>query len=46
MNKSYSPKREIIAEFPPKNEQEKNPILPAAFVVAIFAFFVYYMLQQ
>lgn len=38
MNENYFVKREIIAQFPPANEKEKNPIVSIELLCAILSF--------
>ena len=46
MNDNYFPNREIIAQFPPEDEKEKNPIFALAFVIGIVGAFGFYLMQQ
>lgn len=44
MNDNYFPNREIIAQFQPEDEKEKNPIFALAFVIGIVGAFGFYLM--
>lgn len=46
VNKNYLLKETVIAQFPPPNQKEKNPLLPLAFILAIIGAFIFHMMQQ
>ena len=46
MNDNYFQKREIIAQFPPANEKEKNPIVSIFIPTNLFHFLVRFRLRR